>query len=44
MIPLGILGAAIAAVVVRAIGRVVRRASSDEVAAGSAGIDNLSGS
>jgi hypothetical protein len=44
MIPLGILGAAIAAGVARAIGRAARRASSDEAAVGSAGIGRTSGS
>ena len=44
MIPLGILGAALATGVARAIGRAARRASSDEAAVGSAGIGRTSGS
>ena len=44
MIPRGIIGAALATVVVRAIGRAVRRTSSDEAAAGSAGTGRTSGS
>jgi hypothetical protein len=43
MIPLGILAAALATVVVRAIGRALRT-SSDEAAVGSAGIGRTSGS
>jgi hypothetical protein len=44
MIPMGILGAALATVAARAIGRAVRGASSDEVAADSAGTGRTSGS
>jgi hypothetical protein len=44
MIPLGILGAALARAVARVIERAVRRASSDEAAVGSAGIGRTSGS
>jgi hypothetical protein len=44
MIPLGIIGAALATVVARAIGRAVRRTSSDEAAVGSAGTGRTSGS
>lgn len=44
MIPLGIMGAALATVVVRAIERAVRRTSPDVAAAGSGGIDKKSGS
>jgi len=44
MIPLGIIGAALATVVARAIGRAMRRTSSDEAAVGSAGTGRTSGS
>jgi hypothetical protein len=44
MIPLGILGAALATVVVGAIGRALRRTSSAEAAAGSAGTGRRSDS
>jgi hypothetical protein len=44
MIPLGILGAALATVVARAIERAIRRASSDEAAVDSAGTGRTSGS
>jgi hypothetical protein len=44
MIPLGILGAALAIVVVRGAGQALRRTSSDAAAAGNAGSDRTSGS